>query len=127
MTPTAIILIVDDNEYSLQFYEALMQEHNHTVIKARNGIEALDRFQKCPPDLVIVDLMMPGLNGLELCRRLRCSPHGNHVPILAVSGLNDEQTRASALRSGATDFLGKPFQSAEFTRRIQALLQPPAR
>lgn len=120
------ILVVDDNEATLDFYEALLRGRNFTVVKARDGIEALDRFQKCQPQLVIVDLMMPRLNGLELCQRLRHLPGGRHVPILAISGLDDEQTKVSARESGATDFLSKPFQSAEFVRRIQALLSAAA-
>jgi DNA-binding response OmpR family regulator len=122
MTTNTRLLIVDDNEYNLDFYDALLQGRGYTIIKARDGIEALDRFEKCPPSLVIVDIMMPRLNGLDFCARLRRTPQGHNVPILVITGLDDAADRQNALKSGANDFLAKPFQSAEFVKRIRALL-----
>jgi len=125
MNPKPCLLLVDDDERNLIFYEALLQGRGFTIVKARDGLEALDRFPKCRPDLVIVDLMMPQLNGFEFCARLRHTPYGRSVPILMITGLNEETMREKALQSGANDFLPKPFQSAEFVRRIHALLNLP--
>jgi CheY-like chemotaxis protein len=116
------ILLVDDNEQNLEVYEAVLREHRYGVTKARDGIEGLDRFEKYQPDLVIVDLMMPRLNGLEFCARLRRSPRGRAVPILVLTGLDEPAARQKARQNGASDFLAKPFQTATLLQHVRALL-----
>jgi DNA-binding response OmpR family regulator len=123
MTTTIRILIVDDDELNLELYETLLKEHHYSVTKARDGVEALDRFAKYQPDLVIVDLMMPRLNGLEFCARLRRTPHGRTVPILVLTGLDEPAARQKALQHGASDFLAKPFKTDALLERIRTLLK----
>lgn len=120
------ILLVDDNEQNLEVYEAVLREHRYGVTKARDGIEGIDRFEKYQPDLVIVDLMMPRLNGLEFCARLRRSPHGRAVPILVLTGLNEPDAHRKARQNGASDLLVKPFQTDALLERIRGLLAKPA-
>ncbi len=125
MTTSGRILIVDDNEQNLDIYEAVLKEQHYGVTKARDGIEAIDRFEKYQPDLLIVDLMMPRLNGLDFCAHLRRSPHGRTVPILVLTGLDEPAARQKALQNGANDFLAKPFQNAVLFEHIRALLDKP--
>lgn len=122
MTTRSCILIVDDDEQSLDIYDELFRQEGYTVIKARDGVEALDRFTKCPADLVIVDLMMPRLNGLEFCARFRRNPNARSVPILVLTGLNEPETRQKALQYGASDFLAKPYTAAVLLEHVRALL-----
>lgn len=126
MTPDKRILIVDDDENNLELYDLILKAENYIVIKARDGIEALDRFEKVQPDLVILDLMMPRLNGLEFCARLRHNPRARHVPILILTGLDEPETRQNALQQGATAFLAKPFKSDTFLQQVRTLLAPRA-
>lgn len=118
------ILLVDDDETNLELFEALLKTAGCLVLKARDGIEALDRFDKYRPDLVIVDLMMPRLNGLELCARLRRNPDARNIPILVLSGLDETATRQNAINTGATDFLAKPFKADDLLLRVNKLLNP---
>lgn len=125
MTTAARILIVDDNEMNLDFYEVVLIAEGYGVTKARDGIEALDRFEKYQPDLIIVDLMMPRLNGIEFCARLRSSPRGHTVPIIVLTGLNDATAHQKAIQNGASALLVKPFQRADLLKQIRALLDKP--
>lgn len=122
MNHTARILVVDDDEQNLEIYDTLFRQENYVVIKARDGIEALDRFAKCPPDLVIADLMMPRLNGLEFCARLRRNPNARGVPVLVLTGLDEPDARRNALQNGANDFLAKPYTNAVLLERVRTLL-----
>jgi CheY-like chemotaxis protein len=124
MTTAARILIVDDNEMNLDLYEAVLTEQNYGIAKARDGIEALDRFEKYQPDLVVVDLMMPRLNGIEFCARLRSSPRGQTVPILVLTGNTDPAVHQNARQNGATDVLAKPFGNTDLLQHVRALLKP---
>jgi DNA-binding response OmpR family regulator len=120
--PRAHILLVDDEEINLTLLERILTLEHYSIAKARDGIEALDKFEKYQPDLVILDLVMPRLNGYEVCVRLKRLPSAKSVPILLLTSMSDDDSRQKALRSGVDDFLTKPFHCTDLLQHIRALL-----
>ena len=95
-TPIAKILVVDDEEANLDFFEFILKAENYIVVKARDGIEALEKFDQLQPDIVLLDLMMPRLTGYDVCERLRRNPNARHVPIMMLTGMEERDIRISA-------------------------------
>ena len=117
----ALIAFVDD-EQSLRTTVSLgLQRDGFRVETFADGLEAMTRFEKALPDLVILDVVMPRLDGLELCRRLRAK--SEHLPILILSSKDDELDRVLGLELGADDYLCKPFSLRELVARVRALLR----
>jgi len=119
-TSDASILIVDDEPEILRAVQAGLKAQGYVVQTATNGEEALRLASRSAPDLVILDLMMPGMDGLEVCRRLRA---WTDVPILVLSARSQERQKVAALDLGADDYLTKPFGMDELTARIRATLR----
>ena len=114
------ILIVDDEPQITRVLRTSLTSHGYEVRSAADGISALETFGDFSPDLVITDLSMPNLNGIELCRSLRqLSP----VPILVLSVKGEEKTKVEALDAGADDFVTKPFSMEELLARVRATLR----
>ncbi|MEW6574154.1 MAG: HD domain-containing phosphohydrolase [Bacillota bacterium] len=118
-----LVLLVDDEEKTLKLYEALLTAEGIATVKAFNGAEAINIFRRLKPDVVVLDIMMPGMDGFEVCHRLRALPEGGNVPILMVSALGDRKLRVKGLANGASDFLDKPVDKAEFITRLNNLLR----
>ncbi len=118
------ILVVDDEEAHLDFFETVLTENNFVPVKARDGIEALEKFDQCQPDLVLIDLMMPRLNGYDVCARLRRHHRSKDVPIIMLTGLEKSAAVAAACSSGVNILLTKPVSYQELLAHIHALLQP---
>lgn len=123
----AKILIVDDEEQNLNLIQEVLVDVHCVVAKARDGIEALDKFEKFQPDLVLLDVMLPRLSGLEVCARLKRDPDARAVPILILTSLDEWQTHREACRSGADDFLTKPFDNEVLLHRVRLMLRESAR
>lgn len=121
--PPIKVLVVDDDEANLDFFEDVLRQENFAIVKARDGIEALEKFDQYQPDLVLLDLMMPWLNGYDVCARLRRHPRARNVPIIMLTGLEEKETRPAALESGVDDFLTKPVDRDELLAHIHAVLQ----
>ena len=121
--PNAKILLVDDDEYVLGLFQAILEPEGCTIVQARDGVEALDKFDKYKPDLVLLDLMLPRLNGYEVCARFRSNARTRHVPILMLSGLDDRDAKLQALESGVDDFLEKPVERVTLISRVRAMLK----
>ena len=121
--PVIKVLLADDEERNLEFFEQVLKAEGYVVIKAHDGIEALDKFDKSQPDIVLVDLMMPRLNGYEVCARLKRNPRARGVPIILLSGLDEEETKPTALRHGADAFLSKPVDAETVLAHVRALLR----
>lgn len=119
MTETPLrILVVDDEPAMVGAVAALIGSEGHRVIAAYDGAEALARFEEESPDLVLLDLAMPGMDGLAVCRALRArSP----IPIIVLSGEADERAKVQALDDGADDYVTKPFGKQELLARIRAV------
>ncbi|OGW58373.1 MAG: two-component system response regulator [Nitrospirae bacterium RBG_16_43_8] len=120
---TPKILVVDDEEINLKLMCAILKSYDYTCETAKNGIEALEKIKGMPPDLILLDIMMPGINGYEVCRRLRNNPETEHTPVVMVTALTDRDSRIKGLDAGANDFLTKPIDGTELMVRTKNLLK----
>jgi sigma-B regulation protein RsbU (phosphoserine phosphatase) len=119
------ILVVDDMKANVDMLvEALRGEHKLSV--ALDGEAALRAVQKSPPDLLLLDIVMPGLDGYEVCRRLRADPATREIPIMFLSSLEDVKDKAKGFELGANDYLTKPFEILEVKARVRSLLKAKA-
>lgn len=116
------ILIVDDNEINLKLLSKVLELGGYQVITARSGKAAIQQVQGSLPDLAILDVMMPDMDGYELCRYLRQPPINASFPIIMLTAMSDEVERNLALQSGADDLWSKPFEMDEMRSRLEALL-----
>ena len=119
----AYILCADDEPYMQRLFKNILGLRGHTVRLCASGKEALDAFAEETPDLVILDYMMPGMNGLDACREIRRRPDGINVPILIVSGVDAEQSITDCLSLGADDYILKPFNPTEILAKVAVALQ----
>ena len=113
------ILVVDDEPTSLHLVRALLERSGHQVVTARNGHEALASALANPPQMVVTDWMMPGMDGVELCKRLRSTEAGRDLYILILTGQNEEQRIVEAFEAGADDHVAKPVNSKLLLARIR--------
>ena len=120
MPESATILLVDDEESIQKLLTYPLEHEGFQVVQARDGEEALQRFEENAVDLVILDIMLPKLDGLEVCRRLRAR---SSVPILMLTARDDELDKVVGLELGADDYITKPFSIREFRSRVRALLR----
>ncbi len=114
------ILLVDDEESVRTVLAFPLERDGYTVVQAADGEEALERFAAIPTDLVVLDLMLPRLDGLEVCKRLRAA---SSVPIIMLTARDDELDKVIGLELGADDYITKPFSIREFRSRVRALLR----
>jgi CheY-like chemotaxis protein len=119
----ARILIVDDEAQNLELMEAMLTSSGYEVFLAQEGEEALRLARERKPDLILLDLMMPGLSGFEVCARVKTDPQTGGIPVLFVTALNQISDKERAMAAGGDDFLTKPFQRTELLTRIEALLR----
>ncbi len=119
----AHILVVDDNELNLKLATRVLEKDGYQISTALNGIEALNLANAKPPDLAILDVMMPDMDGYELCARLRENPKMKHMPIIILTALSSVEDRLKAFDVGADDFLSKPFIPAELLARVKVSLR----
>jgi two-component system cell cycle sensor histidine kinase/response regulator CckA len=120
---SARILIVDDERHNRQLLEVMLTAEGFSVLIATSGEEALAAVAKQAPDLILLDVMMPGMNGYEVASRIKGDPATNHIPIVVVSALDDRKARMLALSAGAEDFLTKPIDRIELCLRVRNLLR----
>jgi len=122
--PQRRVLVVDDDSDALRILTDFLEAKGIDVIGAVDGHEALTRFHdEGPFDVVVLDVMMPGLDGLEVCRRLKASPHGQLTPVLLVSARTDTRSRVAGLYGGADDYINKPLDLSEFLARLEVLIR----
>ena len=117
----ATILIVDDEQSAREVLEALLEGEGYQLVSASSGVEGLAQAARCLPDVILLDVMMPGLDGFEVCRRLRADPRLAEVPILLVTALDDRASRLQGLAIYADDFISKPFDGIELRARIRMI------
>lgn len=119
----ARILVVEDDDAIHDLLERILELHSYTAIHAHDGQEALNLVATEQPDLVVSDVLMPGMNGMELCWRLKSNPETALLPLLLMTSLSDTQDRARAFESGADEFVSKPFRERELIARIRNMLR----
>ena len=117
------ILIVDDEEANLKYMSTLISRYGYIFDTARNGIEAIEKTKKINPDIILLDILMPEMDGIEACKRLKEDPETRHIPIIVLTALEDKETKIESLKAGANDFLSKPVDNIELIARIKNFLQ----
>jgi putative two-component system response regulator len=123
MTRKAKILVADDDRFYIQIFTDLINGLGYECVSASNGVEALEKVSACQPDILIIDVVMPGMDGFEVTRRLKDDPATMHLPIVIVTSLSDRGSKLKGLESGADELLSKPVDEAEFRARVGNLLK----
>lgn len=121
-TPTSLILIVDDLPINLKVLRRLLADTGHRLTFAVDGKQALERVQSARPDLILLDLMMPEMDGLEVCRRLKEVPKTANIPIIFLTANYEIEPLVKAFEQGAVDYITKPFRASELLTRLQTHL-----
>lgn len=119
----AKVLVADDSEADRAAARSALNDLGYEVIEAHDGQQALEVYARERPDLVMLDVVMPRLTGLEACRILKAKAAGGYLPVIMVSTRNSVNARVEGLRSGADDYLGKPYDPEELRARVEALLR----
>lgn len=117
-----LILSVDDDLYNQRFIKAMLEAQNYRVAAAVNGRQALEEAHRLIPDMVLLDINMPGMDGFEVCQHLRKDEVTSQIPIIFVTGLSNDDVLDRAFQCGATDYVGKPIRRRELAARINAAL-----
>jgi DNA-binding response OmpR family regulator len=117
------ILIVDDEPFNLDLLEQELSDYDYAIERASDGIEALDKTDAFRPDLILLDFMMPKMNGLEVVKRLR--EHDTHrgLPVILLTAKATQEDKVAGLDAGADDYVTKPFDSVELQARVRAMLR----
>jgi adenylate cyclase len=117
------ILIVDDTAHNVKMLADLLAAKGYAIVTAASGQEGLEKVEAEQPDLVLLDVMMPGMDGYEVCRRIRANPEYGILPVVMVTALDPARERIKGLDAGADDFLTKPVNMAELIARVRSLLR----
>lgn len=121
--PKALILVVDDQAPNIQAVGALLLQGGHDVMPALSGEQALQRCEQRTPDLVLLDMRMPGMDGFEVCTRLRELPRTRDVPVIFLTAAHEREVLVKAFEAGAVDYVTKPFVSEELLARVKTHLE----
>ncbi|MHC4231040.1 MAG: response regulator [Planctomycetota bacterium] len=122
-TQTPKVLVVDDNLQNLELILAYLEDIDCETVSAEGGQEALDSIENDPPDLVLLDVMMPKISGFEVCKRIKNNPQTAEIPIIMVTALSEIGDIERAINSGTDDFLSKPVNKWELLTRVKTMLK----
>jgi len=121
-TNAGTILVVDDEGTNRMLMKALLSSRGYQVVEAESGEQALEILESSKVDVVLMDVMMPGIDGIEACRRIRRRAEWIHLPIIIVTSLTDRETRIKGKEAGCDDFLNKPVDDLELLARVHNLV-----
>ena len=119
----ARILIVDDSPTEMYKLTAMLEKHGHQVLKAENGADGVALARQEKPDAVLMDIVMPGLNGFQATRQLTKDPETSHIPVILLTALSERENIILGLESGANDYIIKPFDLSVLKVRLRNILQ----
>ena len=119
----ALVLAVDDKPQNLQFLGKLLSDNGYEVGMAQNGQQALNFVKKNEPDLILLDIMMPDLDGYEVCKRLKTDFSAQHIPIIFLTAKTEAKDIVKGFEAGGVDYVTKPFNSAELLSRIRTHIE----
>lgn len=120
---TPIILVVDDNQQNLELLQAYLEDIDCVTVPANDGPTALSSVKNEPPDLILLDVMMPKMSGFEVCRRLKNDPATANIPVIMVTALNELGDIERGIDSGSDDFVSKPVNKLELLTRVRTMLK----
>ncbi len=120
---TARVLIVDDIPINIKLLETRLMAEYFTVLSATNGLDALEICATQEVDIILLDVMMPGMDGFEVCRRLKADPKTHHIPVVMVTALDQPTDRIAGLEAGADEFLSKPIDAVQLIARVKSLVR----
>lgn len=122
-TQNSVVLVVDDNPQNLELILAYLEDLDCKTLSAEGGEEALDIIQQTPPDLVLLDVMMPRISGFEVCKKIKNDPRTADIPVIMVTALSEIGDIERAIDSGTDDFLSKPVNKLELLTRVKTMLK----
>jgi two-component system alkaline phosphatase synthesis response regulator PhoP len=120
---TPVVLVVDDNQQNRELLQAYLEDLDCRTVPAQDGPEALKILAKNPPDLILLDVMMPRMSGFEVCRRIKKDPKTSDIPVIMVTALNEFGDIERGIDSGTDDFLSKPVNKLELLTRVKTMLK----
>jgi putative two-component system response regulator len=115
---TSTVLIVDDEYSGRETLESILEGEGYNLVMAENGPQAIEKAKTVLPDVILLDVMMPGMTGFEVCERIRNDPQVAEIPIIILTALDDRDSLLTALKSGADDFISKPYDRFELRARL---------
>ncbi|NBD35678.1 MAG: response regulator [Chloroflexi bacterium] len=118
-----LILVADDNRHNVRMLESILKPEGYDLVVANDGVEALKLVEEASPDLILLDVVMPKMDGLTVLKKLRENGENQGIPVLMVTSLDDLKIKIKGLKAGADDFLRKPFISVELLARVRSLLR----
>ena len=119
------ILVVDDQPINVQLLKRKLEREGIRVTPAYNGLEALEVVKKEKPDLILLDVMMPDMDGIEVCQRLQANEDTRGIPVMVLTAKGDEDNEVRVFELGADDFITKPFRARALSARLEAVLGRP--
>ncbi|MBP9694043.1 MAG: PleD family two-component system response regulator [Alphaproteobacteria bacterium] len=120
---SARILVVDDVKANVKLLEVKLLREYFSVITAMDGAEALSKIESESPDIVLLDVMMPGMDGFQVCQKIRANPKTDHIPVIMITALSEPEDRVKGLEAGADDFLTKPINDVALLARVKSLVR----
>lgn len=115
------ILVVDDNKITTKLLRRYLETNNYDAVEAYDGIDCLEKVEQKLPDAIVLDVMMPRMDGYETVRRLKAQEHTKHIPVVIVTALNDVANQIKSIEAGADDFLSKPIEEKLLIAKVRLL------